>query len=200
MKSVFYIPYVNNTLEKFRQYNINFLTKEDIYNKVAYKKIKKASTNIAFIEVLSLFMLSSKESFFEMMKRFFPLKCEELIRQKSEGIDFEIMKAFYNNEDGKIHWSVKQGDNIREFKLRTDMYLKRTKEEREKILDYIKKELDKLYGYFIEGNVNENFFITDKNNHNGNYKKIVETEGYFIHIIKNVFCPTTIDINDLKVL
>lgn len=143
---------VMNFIQIASNYNID-ITFEDIKNKKVIKKIDYSNIN----DIHRLFTSWNMDKK-KLLKVFFPNRFEEVknnIDPKGE--------LYYNNEDSKIHWINRD----RHFKLKTDNYYPRVKEFEDDIKTILKKELDKLYGYYRIDD-----YITDKNICNGSYRKI----------------------------
>ena len=171
--------------------------KEDIITKKIWKKLINIIDSIESAKAVFL-SINNREKQEEMIKRFFPTKYESLKNDITENnLSFKTTHFFYHPLDGKIHWGVVQYNsndepvNEREFKLKTDLFLDRTVEERKNLKDAIKKKLEKLYGYsYIELGAGQ-WGITDGNkNKDGNFKLLVKGTG--IQILKilenNSFC------------
>lgn len=143
------------------------LTKADIYNKAAYKKIKqKLSSLKAFKYILRN---SSKENKINILKKYWPAKCATL----SE--NFEVMNGAFRPDEKKIAIEVKDGERIRTFLLKTKD-IERIKPEIENILNNVKNKLDKAYGLFY----NEQY-ITDMNITKNGYRVIDKNiNNYYI--------------------
>ena len=192
-------------IDEFFRYLENIsLFKDFCYEDVAIKKIwKKLIKLIDSIESAKAVYLSinSREKQEEMIKRFFPTKYESLKNDIIENnLSFKTTHFFYHPLDGKIHWGVVQYNsndepvNEREFKLKTDLFLDRTVEERKNLKDIIKKRLEKLYGYSYVELGNNQWGITDGNkNKDGSMKMLVKGEGEQILKIleNNSFCDNS---------
>jgi hypothetical protein len=140
-----------------------------------------------------------------MIKRFFPIKYESLKNDFIENnLSFKTAHFFYHPVDGKIHWGVIQYNsndepvNEREFKLKTDLFLDRTVEERKFLKEVVRKKLEKLYGYsYIEFGAGK-WGITDGNkDKDGNLKLLVFGQGLSVlNILKNnSFCDNEFSLN-----
>ena len=122
----------------------------------------------------------SKEEFNNLIKKFFPLKFASL-----NGIEFKTAMLFYSDEDKKVHWIIKSNNSERHFKIKTNEIYSRIEEYIIPWFNKIKKEMDKLYGYWIE-ETNAGWFITDMNkNKDGSYKIIVTSEN--LKVVNNSF-------------
>jgi hypothetical protein len=183
-------------LENISLYRMDF-HKEDIITKKIWKKLINIIDSIESAKAVFL-SINDREKQEEMIKRFFPTKYESLKNDIIENnLSFKTTHFFYHPLDGKIHWGVVQYNsndepvNEREFKLKTDLFLDRTVEERKNLKDIIKKKLEKLYGYnYIELGAGK-WGITDGNkDKDGNFKLLVFGQGLSIlNILKNnSFC------------
>lgn len=143
---------------------------EFIYHKEFWKKFDL--NKIENIGIVFLYTDNKKDLF----KLFFPSRNEELTNNGH----FEITQFYYSKEDSKIHAIIKQNNESRHFKLKTDNYLDR--ENMPQILKQVKlklkKELDSFYGYWKVENPYFNNYITDGNLHNGLYKKVDNCDNY----------------------
>ena len=193
----FFLNMVNNT------YHLkNLITERDIYEKKAYKKIKSFINEPSGKGLQSIYLhmtlYSTIEKIEEMIKRFFPTKFESVKRFVEQGGNYKTLNFMWHPSDEKVHWSVVQfygetpGANAeqRDMKLKTDLYLERTEEERKQFLLKIKTCLDELYGYYIEFSPTGEWFITDRNMVKEGLKKIVKGVGDTISFIQhsNKFC------------
>lgn len=183
-------------LENISLYRMDFY-KEDIITKKIWKKLINIIDSIESAKAVFL-SINDREKQEEMIKRFFPMKYESLKNDITENnLSFKTTHFFYHPLDGKIHWGVIQYNsndepvNEREFKLKTDLFLDRTVEERKNLKDIIKKKLEKLYGYnYVELGAGK-WGITDGNkDKDGNFKLLVFGQGLSIlNILKNnSFC------------
>jgi len=173
---------------------------EDVITKNIWKKLIKLIDSIESAKAVFL-SLNDREKQEEMIKRFFPIKYESLKNDFIENnLSFKTTHFFYYPIDGKIHWGVIQYNsngspvNEREFKLKTDLFLDRTVEERKNLKDIIKKRLEKLYGYSYVELGNNQWGITDGNkNKDGSMKMLVKGEGEQILKIleNNSFCDNS---------
>lgn len=170
---------------------------EDVVTKKIWKKITNLIDSIESAKAVFL-SLNDREKQEEMIKRFFPTKYESLKNDlEQNNISFKTTHFFYHPLDGKIHWGVVQYNsndepvNEREFKLKTDLFLDRTVEERKILKEIIRKKLEKLYGYFYIDLGAGQWGITDGNkDKDGNFKLLVKGTGIqILHILKNnSFC------------
>lgn len=183
-------------LENISLYRMDFY-KEDIITKKIWKKLINIIDSIESAKAVFL-SINDREKQEEMIKRFFPTKYESLKNDIIENnLSFKTTHFFYHPLDSKIHWGVVQYNsndepvNEREFKLKTDLFLDRTVEERKNLKDIIKKKLEKLYGYnYVELGAGK-WGITDGNkDKDGNFKLLVFGQGSSIlNILKNnSFC------------
>lgn len=183
-------------LENISLYRMDF-HKEDIITKKIWKKLINIIDSIESAKAVFL-SINDREKQEEMIKRFFPTKYESLKNDIIENnLSFKTTHFFYHPLDGKIHWGVVQYNsndepvNEREFKLKTDLFLDRTVEERKNLKDIIRKKLEKLYGYnYVELGAGK-WGITDGNkDKDGNFKLLVFGQGLSIlNILKNnSFC------------
>ena len=140
----------------------------DFITKNVFKKINKfKEENYAII--LFDWMKKHNKNISSMVEKFFPTKIGE-IKQNGE---FEITKFWYSPTADKIHCLVKQNDNERHLKIRTDRYEERTEEFTKEMIADLKKQADKLYGYFIIVD-SLGWYITDMNiSKKGTVKKMV---------------------------
>ena len=171
--------------------------KEDIITKKIWKKLINIIDSIESAKAVFL-SINNREKQEEMIKRFFPTKYESLKNDITENnLSFKTTHFFYHPLDGKIHWGVVQYNsndepvNEREFKLKTDLFLDRTVEERKNLKDAIKKKLEKLYGYSYMDLGAGQWGITDGNkDKDGNFKLLVKGTGIqILKILKNnSFC------------
>lgn len=183
-------------LENISLYRMDFY-KEDIITKKIWKKLINIIDSIESAKAVFL-SINDREKQEEMIKRFFPTKYESLKNDITENnLSFKTTHFFYHPLDGKIHWGVVQYNsndepvNEREFKLKTDLFLDRTVEERKNLKDIIKKKLEKLYGYNYVDLGAGKWGITDGNkDKDGNFKLLVFGQGLSIlNILKNnSFC------------
>lgn len=169
---------------------------DDVVTKKIWKKLIGIIDSIESAAAVYT-TINNREKQEEMIKRFFPTKYESLKNDLEErNISFETTHFFYHPHDGKIHWGVVQhglgGEAIeREFKLKTDLFLDRTVEERKSLKEIIRKKLEKLYGYSYINFGAGKWGITDGNkDKNGNLKLLVFGQGLSIlNILKNnSFC------------
>ena len=190
-------------LENISLYRMDF-HKEDIITKKIWKKLINIIDSIESAKAVFL-SINDREKQEEMIKRFFPTKYESLKNDIIENnLSFKTTHFFYHPLDGKIHWGVVQYNsndepvNEREFKLKTDLFLDRTVEERKNLKDIIKKKLEKLYGYnYIELGAGK-WGITDGNkDKDGNFKLLVFGQGLSIlNILKNnSFCDDEVSLS-----
>ena len=171
MKKVFNINEVNKLINKLSSYYT--LNEYDVYNKDAVKFIKRfIKLNHAINDINKIL---TEKDFNDLIKKFFPLKFASL-----EGLNFRTKKICYLYEDEKVHWIVYVDDKERHFKLKTNDIYSRIESYINPWFDKIKKEIDKLYGYWFEQN-SEGWFITDMNkNKDGSYRVVAEGHGNFI--------------------
>ena len=176
MTKVFNIDKVDRLIIKIQPYY--FLSEVDIFNKNAIKVLKKhIKSNYAINNINTIL---SKEEFNNLVKKFFPLKFASL-----NGIEFKTAMLFYSDEDKKVHWIIKSNNSERHFKIKTNEIYSRIEEYIIPWFNKIKKEMDKLYGYWIE-ETNAGWFITDMNkNKDGSYKIIVTSEN--LKVVNNSF-------------
>lgn len=171
-------PRINNFIEsKYSQ----LISYNDVVQKKAYKILR---TNLKKIEYANyLYNIVGNKT--EFIKKFFPNRFEEL-SNNGRG-EFRTSAFFYRKEEDKVVWRVIQGDNERTFKLRTEDYYNKIESFYIKSLKEIKNTLDGFYGYFIEKNPDGTWYITDKNFHNGSYRKIAYKDTFFLHVNQNKF-------------
>ena len=170
---------------------------EDVVTKKIWKKITNLIDSIESAKAVFL-SINDREKQEEMIKRFFPTKYESLKNDlEQNNISFKTTHFFYHPLDGKIHWGVVQYNsndepvNEREFKLKTDLFLDRTVEERKNLKEIIRKKLERLYGYFYMDLEAGQWGITDGNkDKDGRFKLLVKGTGVqILHILKNnSFC------------
>lgn len=140
----------------------------DFITKNVFKKINKfKEENYAF--VLFNWMKKHNKNIPFMVEKFFPTKISEI---KQNG-DFEITKFWYSPTEDKIHCLVKQEGNERHLKIHTDRYRERTEEFTKEMIADLKKQADKLYGYFIVVD-SLGWYVTDMNiSKKGTVKRMV---------------------------
>jgi len=171
MNKVFNLSKIEQFLEELQIYfNISFITKEDIFNKKVFKLIKDLK-KIQFANSLFRWLAEkeSQETIISMVERFFPNKIGEI---KQAGRELIIDNFYYNIEDNKIYCKIRDDGIERTLKIHTDLYEERTEQESKKMISWLKKRLDKFYGYFFVEEDNEEY-ITDMNIHNGKKRELI---------------------------
>ena len=167
----FNLERISDYLNSLRQINIKFISTDDVINKSCFKKLK-CLKNIEYASVLFKWMNeNSSEDIIPMVEKFFPTKIGEI---KEANHELKVLSFKYSSEDDKIHCCVLDNETERYFKIRTDLYEKRTKEYVEKEIADIKKHLDKFFGYFLLEKEDGSKYITDKNMSNGKYIELVK--------------------------
>lgn len=164
---VFSVPKLKYLCAKY-----NIANYKDLINKKVYKYYKNVlKTKRALTE---LWNLTDKVVLFQTL---YPVRYSELKQSNDEIVPVDCFM------DDKIHFSVRTGNTTRIFKLSENEFLRRSEEIRKNLFNKIKKELDKLYGYFIIYEDDENYYITDKNIVNGKYKILFECKNG--EVVKN---------------
>lgn len=160
MRKVFNKKVVSRFCSKINMCNVacapNNIVDKTIWKKIDLNKIENIGVVYEYVR--------DKKS---LMQKFFPNKYEEVSRK---GL-FDIVQFVYSTKDNKIHCIIMQDGNERHFKLTTDNYIERIPDEINEAKKAFKKEVDGFYGYWFDGNSSE-WYITDKNKHNGNYRKL----------------------------
>lgn len=203
MKKAFNKKKVDNVLsELIGTYGINCFEERDIYTKKAYNKIKAYINDPRGVGLKSLYsyMVINKttQDIEAVIKRFFPTKFETVRQFVEAGGKYQTLAFLYHPIDQKVHWnivqfhenqSLEEGER-REMKLKTDLYLERTEQERKDFLEYINTCFEKIYGYHFDINNSGLWFITDGNKVTGGYKRIVAGHDNDVTYIRknNKFC------------
>lgn len=179
MKKVFNRKNIDQFLKYLMEtYRISFITANDVASKQVFKKLKGLKL---IHNAKSLFLWMKKNdssSIVPMVKKFFPNKMEEI---ESSGLSFEIKNFGYDPMDEKVHCYIIQGDSReRSLKLFTDLYEERTREYVDKMIESLRKEFGRFYGYWLvdEDTYPGNWYITDKNLiKDGKYAVVVESKN-----------------------
>lgn len=158
---VFSVPKLKYLGAKYDIANFDYLVNKKVYK--YYKNVLK--TKRALTE---LWDLTDRVVLFQTL---YPIRYNELKQSNDEIIPVDCFM------DEKLHFSVRVGNTTRTFKLSESEFLRRSEEIRKNLFNEIKKELDKLYGYFIIYENDENYYITDKNIVNGKYKVLFECKN-----------------------
>jgi len=171
MNKVFNLSKIERFIEELKIYfNIFFIEKEDIFNKKVFKLINDLK-KIQFANSLFKWLeeIENQEIIISMVERFFPNKIGEI---KQAGRELIVDNFYYNIEDNKIYCKIRDNGNERTLKIHTDLYEERTRQESEKMISWLKKRIDRFYGYFLVEEDNEKY-ITDNNIHNGKKRRLV---------------------------
>lgn len=174
MNKVFNLSKIERFIEELKIYfNIFFIEKEDIFNKKVFKLIKDLK-KIQYANSLFRWLAEkeNQEVIISMVERFFPNKIGEIKQARRELI---VDNFYYNVEDNKVYCKIRDNGNERVLKIHTDLYEERTEQESERMISWLKKELDRFYGYFLVEENNEKY-ITDNNIHNGKKRKLITFE------------------------
>jgi hypothetical protein len=133
----------------------------EVVNKTIFKKIKDLK-RIEYAKILFYYMMAHEpQNLVPLAKKFFPLKFEEMERRQS---NIKVNSFYYSPSDDKFHCLVLDNGNERSLMVRTDLYEKRTKEYTDRMIDSLKKEFDKFYGFFLEKcKSSDKCYITDYN-------------------------------------
>lgn len=188
MKKVFNINKVDELIINLQPYY--FLSEENVYKGQAIKILRDfIKTNHAITNINTIL---SDEDFNNLIKKFFPLKYASL-----EGTDFKTKSIYYSNEDLKIHWIIVINGEKRHFKLKTNEIYSRLEGYVVPWFNNFKKEMDRLYGYWLE-QTDDYWFVTDMNKNKNDSYRILATNNNNLSI-KNSSFGSIRNIEDLHI-
>lgn len=164
--SAFSIPMLKSLTDKYN------LSSEMFISKKAYKYFKSILNSKRAMN--ELWELVDRNTLFQTL---YPVRYNEfkLANQNIKAVEYLL--------DEKLHFFVNVDGAKRGFKLSINEFLKRSENLRKNLLSEIKKDIDKICGYFVIYEDDENYYITDKNITNGKYKVLFEYKNGAI--IKN---------------
>ena len=168
MNEVYNLNKISQIAKNISFEDFNF-SETDIINKVLYKKLKSLLNSINSIKLI--YHLTENKN--EFIKKYFPIKYADVSSRGS----FFTKHFYYRASEGKIVWVVDHNGEERIFKIKTEDWRTRISDEINQILSKVRKQLDSVYGYYIEGSLDD-YFITDKNFINGKYKVICSKHNY----------------------
>ena len=168
MNEVYNLNKISQIAKNISFEDFNF-SETDIINKVLYKKLKSLFNSINSIKLI--YHLTENKN--EFIKKYFPIKYADVSSRGS----FFTKHFYYRASEGKIVWVVDHNGEERIFKIKTEDWRTRISDEINQILSKVRKQLDSVYGYYIEGSLDD-YFITDKNFINGKYKVICSKHNY----------------------